>query len=146
MQINASMLQILEMRFKLYVLERLLCTIVNTTTILHTAPGDCEEALQGRLHCCLLASVSERLCAKIRGGKRCERCEHCSCKDFTIGVKILVKNVIMGVVNFFLSKIVFGECYKGWCFLVFYTVSLCFTLLTCVLHLFGIGFVANRAL
>ena len=81
-----------------------------------------------------------------RGGKRCEQCERCSCKDFTIGVKILVKNVIMGGVNFFLSKIVFGECYKGWCFLVFYTVSLCFTLLTCVLHLFGIGFVANRAL
>ena len=86
------------------------------------------------------------VCTSARGGKRCERCEHCSCKDFTIGVKILVKNVIMGGVNFFLSKIVFGECYKGWCFLVFYTVSLCFTLLTCVLHLFGIGFVANRAL
>ena len=86
------------------------------------------------------------VCTSARGGKRCERCEHCSCKDFTIGVKNLVKNVIMGGVNFFLSKIVFGECYKGWCFLVFYTVSLCFTLLTCVLHLFGIGFVANRAL
>ena len=41
----------------------------------------------------------------------------------------------MGGVNFFLSKIVFGECYNRWCFLVFYTVSLCFTLLTCVLHL-----------
>ena len=85
------------------------------------------------------------VCTSARGGKRCERCEHCSCKDFTIGVKILVKNVIMGGVNFFLSKIVFGECYKGWCknswkpqvsvtviishcFPVFYNISLCFTL------------------
>ena len=57
MQMNASMLQILEMRFKLSVLERLLCTIVNTTTILHTAPGDCEEAL--------LATVIEWRCAKM---------------------------------------------------------------------------------
>ena len=51
-----------------------------------------------------------------RGGKRCERCERCLCKDFPTGVKILVKNVIKGGVGkvFFCSKIVFEECYKGW--------------------------------
>ena len=31
-----------------------------------------------------------------RGGKRCERCERCSCKDFPTGVKILVENVMKG--------------------------------------------------
>ena len=42
----------------------------------------------------------------LRGGKRCERCERCLCKDFPTGVKILVKNVIKcGVKNLFSPKL-----------------------------------------
>ena len=67
------------------------------------------------------------VCTSARGGKRCERCEHCSCKDFTIGVKILVKNVIMGGVNFFSPKLYLENVIKG-------GVSLCFTQFHCVLH------------
>ena len=91
-----------------------------------------------------------------RGGKRCERCERCSCKDFPTGVKFLVKNVIKGGVKKNFSKIVFKECYKGWCkntwkpqVSVTVIISHCFTLFPCVLHffnLFSIEFVANRAL
>ena len=56
----------------------------------------------------------------------------------------------------FFSKIVFKECYKGWCkntwkpqVSVTVIISHCFTLFPCVLHffnLFSIEFVANRAL
>ena len=66
-----------------------------------------------------------------------------------------MKNVIKGGVKKF-SKIVFEECYKGWCkntwkpqVSVTVIISHCFTLFPCVLHffnLFSIEFVANRAL
>ena len=34
-----------------------------------------------------------------RDAKRCDRCDQCSCKDFSTGVKILVENVMKGGVN-----------------------------------------------
>ena len=50
----------------------------------------------------------------IRGGKRCERCERCSCKDFPTGVKILVKkNVIKGGVKNFSPKLYLKNVIKG---------------------------------
>ena len=48
-----------------------------------------------------------------RGGKRCERCERCSCKDFPTGVKILVKNVIKGGVKIFSPKLYLKNVIKG---------------------------------
>ena len=49
----------------------------------------------------------------LRGGKRCERCERCSCKDFPTGVKILVKNVIKCGVNLFSPKLYLKNVIKG---------------------------------
>ena len=48
-----------------------------------------------------------------RGGKRCERCERCSCKDFSTGVKILVKNVIKGGQKMFSPKLYLKNVIKG---------------------------------
>ena len=48
-----------------------------------------------------------------RGGKRCERCERCSCKDFPTGVKFLVKNVIKGGVENFSPKLYSKNVIKG---------------------------------
>ena len=48
-----------------------------------------------------------------RGGKRCERCERCSCKDFPTGVKILVKNVIKGGEKMFSPKLYLKNVIKG---------------------------------
>ena len=91
-----------------------------------------------------------------RGGKRCEQCERCSCKDFPTVVKILVKNVIKGGVKNFSPKLYLKNVIKGGVkqletksvcdcdyFTRFHPVSLCFTLF---FNLFDIKFVANRAI
>ena len=50
---------------------------------------------------------------EVRGGKRCERCERCSCKDFPTGVKFRVKNIIKGGVKNFSPKLYSKNVIKG---------------------------------